>query len=101
MSLVNKLCEKELLEYFEKEKIFMLHIILEAKEETIIHRIENDPIRDKSVQKEQKSNVTWQTRYLKTSYPDAVRIDTENKTLNEIIHEIIAMMENNSILSYE
>ena len=40
MSLVNKLCESELLDYFEKKDIPMLHNILKAKAETIISRIE-------------------------------------------------------------
>lgn len=60
MSLVNKLCERELLDYFEKKKNSMLHIILEAEKKTIIYRIENDPIRDESTQNEQKDKVPWQ-----------------------------------------
>lgn len=46
MSLVDKLCEKELFHYFEEKGTAMLHVIREAKRETIITRIENDPIRD-------------------------------------------------------
>ncbi len=92
MSLVDKLCEKELLEYFEKKKIPMLHIILEAKKETVIYRIENDPIRDESAKSQQKYNVSWQIQYLKENYPDAIRINTEDKNLNEIENEIIALL---------
>lgn len=92
MSLVDKLCEKELLEYFDKEKVSMLHIILEAKKDTIISRIENDPIRDESAQNQQKSNVTWQIQYFETEYPGAVRINTESKTVNKIVNEIMALL---------
>lgn len=92
ISLVDKLCEKELLGYFEREKISMLHIILEAKKETIMFRIENDPIRDESAQNQQKSNVSWQIQYLETEYPEAVRINTENKSLNEIVGEIMVLL---------
>lgn len=70
----------------------MLHIILEAEKETIISRIENDPIRDKNTQNQQKSKVDWQMRYLKTEYPDAVRINTENKSLDEIANEIMTLL---------
>ena len=92
MSLVDKLCEKELLDYFKEKKVSMLHIILEAKEETIVSRIENDPIRNEDERNQQKYNVPWQMQYLKTNYPDAVRINTEDKTLDNIASEIMNMM---------
>lgn len=92
MSLVNKLCEKELLDYFEENKVSMRHIILEAKKETIISRIENDPIRNESEQNQQKNKVSWQIKYLETEYPNAVRINTEDKSLDEIVGEIIALL---------
>lgn len=92
MSLVTKLCEKELLDYFEEKDVPMLHIILQATKETIISRIENDPIRDKSAQTQQIPEITWQMQYLEAEYPDAVRINTENKDLDEIAAEIVALL---------
>lgn len=92
ISLVDKLCEKELLDYFEGKGIPMLHIILEAKKETIISRIKNDPIRDESAENQQISKVAWQIQYLENEYPDAVRINTENKTLKEIVDEILTWL---------
>lgn len=92
MSLVDKLCEKELLDYFEKNGVPMLHIILEAKKETIISRIKNDPIRDESAESQQISKVAWQVQYLEKEYPDAVRINTEDKPLSEIVNEIITLL---------
>lgn len=95
ISLVDKLCEMELLNYFKDKKESMLHIILDAEEETIISRIKNDPIRDVNAQSQQISKVPRQTKYLETEYPDAVRINTDKKTLDEIAIEIAAMFENN------
>ena len=92
MSLVTKLCEKELLNYFEKKDEPMLHIILEATRETIISRIENDPIRGKDAQTQQIPKIPWQMQYLEAEYPDAVRINTENKDLDEIAAEIVALL---------
>ena len=92
MSLVTKLCEKELLNYFEEKDVPMLHIILEATKETIISRIENDPIRDRNAQAQQIPKIPWQMQYLEAEYPDAVRINTENKALDEIAAEIVALL---------
>lgn len=85
VSLVSKLCQIELLDYFEKKSIPMIHIILEASKDTIVSRIENDPIRDQSAQSQQKAKVGWQVEFLDTAYPNAVRINTEGRKLNEII----------------
>ncbi len=70
----------------------MLHIILKSKEDTIISRIENDPIRDPNAQQQQKFNVTDQIKYLDIEYPNAVRINTDDKTLDEIANEIMALL---------
>ncbi len=91
MSLVDKLCEKELFQYFEEKGTAMTHVILEAKKETIIARIENDPIRDESAQIQQKAKVDWQMKYLKKEYPDAVRINTEDRTIHETAVEIMEL----------
>lgn len=93
MSLVDNLCKKELFHYFEEKGIAMLHVILEAKRETIMARIENDPIRDKNVQSQQKAKVDWQMKYLKLEYQNAVRINTDNKTIHETAIEIMYLIE--------
>lgn len=92
MSLVKEPCETELLDYFEKKGVSMLHIILEAKEETILSRIENDPNRSESYQNEQKPKVSKQIQYLKDHYLDAKRINTEGKSLDETVDEIMALL---------
>lgn len=91
MSLVDKLCEKELFDYFEEKDFSMIHIILEAKKETIIARIENDSVRKEEEQREQKNNVNWQMQYLEREYPNAVRINTEGKSFDEIVDEIMSL----------
>ena len=96
MSLVDKLCEKELLDYFESRNFSMLHIILEAKKETIISRIDNDPIRSEEEKNQQKYNVPWQMQYLEKEYSNAVRINTEDRCLDEVVDEIITLLLNNS-----
>lgn len=97
MSLVDKACETELLKHFEEKNISMFHIILVAKKETVISRIDNDPNRDEIKRRTQKQNVDWQMRYLETQYSDAARINTENRGINEIVSEIIAMLSNKGI----
>lgn len=92
MSLVHKLCKENVLNYFEKKKVPMLHIILEAQKETILSRIENDPIRNGDDKKEQKQNVPEQIKYLETEYSNAVKVNTENKTLDEVVDDIIVLL---------
>lgn len=91
-SLVNKICETELLEYFEHKNQSMFHFILEAEKETIVSRIENDPIRSKGsdTRKIQKDRIAWQQQYLKYNYPNAVRINTDNRSIAETVDEIIS-----------
>ncbi len=88
MSLVDKLCEMELLNYFETRKIPMIHIILEASKDVIIQRIKDDCIRDQAAQSQQIAKVEWQINYLKSSYANAIRVSTENRSIKEIVDEI-------------
>lgn len=88
ISLVSKLCETELLDYFEARRISMIHIILEASKDVTIQRIKNDCIRDQAAQSQQIANVEWQIDYLKRSYANAIRVSTENRSIKEIVDEI-------------
>lgn len=92
MTLADKKCNGGLLDYFAGKGIPTLHIILLAKREILISRIENDPIRDKSMQKQQKDNLDWHLTFLENNYPDAVRIDTDDKSLDELVGEINALL---------
>lgn len=89
LSIVDRICKKEFLDYFQEKNENVIHIILKAKEETILKRIDNDPFRDKEAKSQQKKNVIWQMRYLENEYPDAIWIDTEGKSLKEIVDLII------------
>lgn len=88
MSLVDKLCETELFNYFEIRKIPMIHIILEASKETIIQRIKGDCIRDQAAQSQQIANVEWQLAYLNSTYVNSIRVNTDNRSIKEIVDEI-------------
>lgn len=91
MSLTDKLCQEELLDYFQNKRITMLHIILEANRETIVSRIETDPNRDVKFQDQQKSNLNFQIQYLRKKYPNAIRINTEDKSIEEVVAEVYAL----------
>lgn len=88
-SLVNTLCESELINYFIEKDCPMIHIILEASKATIFGRIENDPIRNEEAQRQQKHKVETQIEYLNKNYPDAIRINTENKSIEDVVDEIV------------
>ena len=92
MTLADKKCNDGLLNYFAGKGIPTLHIILMAKRENLISRIENDPIRDASMQKQQKDNLDWHLAFLENNYPDAIRINTDDKSLDEVVGEIKAML---------
>lgn len=95
MSLVSKLCETELLDYFEARKIPMIHIILEASKDAIIQRIKDDCIRDRAAQSQQIAKVEWQVDYLKSSYANSIRVNTENRSIKEIVDEIKTYISEN------
>ncbi len=44
------------------------------------------------MQRQQISKISRQLQYLETGCPDAVRINTENKNLDEIAAEIFALL---------
>ena len=88
MSLVDKLCKAELLDYFEARQIPMMHVILEASKDIIKLRIKNDDIRNQEVQRQQMEKVGWQEEYLNKNYLEAIRVSTENKNIEEIVDEI-------------
>ena len=88
--LVHELCQIELLNYFEVKKIPTFHLILVAEKQTIISRIENDPNRE-SKKQEQIPKVAPQLQYLKNHYPTAMRINTENKSIEDVVNEIMGL----------
>lgn len=92
MTMASQICANWLLDYFSSKGIHTFHIILLAKQETLISRIKNDPIRTEAIQEQQIKNLNWQVTYLQENYPDAVKIDTEDKPLEKIINEIMLLL---------
>ena len=92
MTMASQICANWLLDYFSSKEIHTFHIILLAKQETLISRIKNDPIRTEAIQEQQIKNLNWQVTYLQENYPDAVKIDTEDKPLEKIINEIMLLL---------
>lgn len=85
MALTREECKKGLYEYFKNENAKMLHIILIASEEIIKSRIRRDDSRDKQCALE---NLEYNISFLKQNYPDAIRINTDNKSIDDVAYEI-------------
>ena len=45
-----------------------------------------------NLQDQQKSNLSVQIQYLREEYPDAIRINTENKSIDEVVIEILSFL---------
>lgn len=90
MSLTMKVCKENLFEVLVNKGIKIIHIILEADEETIAERIKKDGQREKMVAlNELKSNL----KFLDANYADAIRISTDNKSIEDIAHEVIQVIK--------
>lgn len=89
ISLTDPLCQEEFIGYFQKKGVKIIHVILEADVENVESRIENDSIRNIELQHIQKSKLKFQIQYLSKNYPDAIRINTNSKTIDRITAEII------------
>lgn len=85
IALINDMCRTMVVEHFEK-MTSTKHIILEATEENVLQRAERQEGRDinlvKTFYQEAKA-------YLDKNYDSAVRVDTDNREIEEIAEEII------------
>ena len=102
MALVSNECKDGLFEPLADTYKDILHIIIVATEETIKLRIKNDIDRpDKMTAIECLSqNIS----FLQDNFPDAVRIKTDNKCIDEIaeeVYQVIMNWENRMIKSEE
>lgn len=87
MALTQDECRTNLLGHFQAETE-NIHIILEASEKTIASRIEQDDDETKM------SRLMWlksNLHYLAHNYKEAIRVDTENKSIDEVATEIVAL----------
>lgn len=89
MSLTQKECMEELYEYLTDTGQDIFHIILIACEQTIISRIENDFSRDKSFS---LSYLHENIQFLESHFPDAIRVDTDNKNSDAVADYIFRLL---------
>lgn len=88
MALTKKECKEELFDHLKNDGIDILHIILTASEETIKLRIKSDDNRITALE--------WLTQniaFLDRNFPDAIRIDTENRDKEDVANEVIRVIK--------
>lgn len=91
MSLTDRICKEQLFEYFEKKEKKLIHFILTASRDTIKTRIKDDKNRESD---EAIYHIEFNLQFLKENYENAIRIDTENKNIDQIAEEIIKHIKN-------
>jgi cytidylate kinase len=80
---------KGLLNYFE-EKGDITHIILQASEDVLQRRILSDKQRDQDFALQR---MEWNLKFLEQHYLDAVRIDTDNMTPEQVTENIVEKLK--------
>lgn len=90
MALTMTECKKELFDYLVSEGKNIVHIILVADDDTIKLRIRNDKNRMKEVALEW---LMQNIAFLDNNFPDAIRIKTDNRDIDDIVAEVISIIE--------
>lgn len=87
MAATTNECNNTLIDYLSEREDF-IHIILEANDETIISRISKDTkeSRDKRFAID---FLNENTKFLTNNYYEAIRVNTDNKTIDYVVDEII------------
>lgn len=89
MALTRMECKENLFDCLQRDGKDMVHLILTADEETIKERIKKDENRMKELALDWlKYNIS----FLKDNYPDAVRIKTDNRDIDDIVDEALAVI---------
>lgn len=88
IALINDLCRKELVEFYTD--IDNYHFILTATDDVIKHRASNQDNRDMNLV---LTHMQTAKTYLNTHYPDAVRIDTSNIGIDQVVEKIIEIID--------
>lgn len=86
MALTMKECKEELYDRLKSDGKSIVHIVLTADEDTIKSRIKNDENRIK------ETALEWLTQniaFLDENYPDAIRIKTDSRDVDDIATEVI------------
>lgn len=89
MALTMKECKEELFDRLKGDGKNIVHIILTADEDTIKSRIKNDENRMKEIALEW---LTYNISFLDRNFPDAIRIKTDNRDVNDIATEVIGVI---------
>ena len=85
IAITTEICKKELLDYISK-KTEIIHMVLEANEESLFQRIKSDVNRNKdfSIENIKNNNV-----YIKKNFEKVVHINTTNESIVKIANLII------------
>ena len=86
MALTMKECKEDLFDYLKSNGKSIVHIILTADEDTIKSRIKKDGNRMK------ETALEWLTQnitFLDKNFPDAIRIKTDKRDIDDIVTEVI------------
>ena len=100
MALTTYECREVLLKSVQDRGINIKHIILTADEETVRTRVENDS-------KEDRDKITTMRelpesmKFLNDNYVDATRINTDNKSIEEVADEIIKLLNAENLIYHE
>lgn len=89
MAITTKLCKEQLFDSLIANNFNILHIILTANLNTIKTRIKYDNNRDKQFALDELNECF---NFLNDNFKNAIRVNTENKTINEIANEIIQII---------
>lgn len=89
MAITQPKCKKQIFDVLSDGNNKLLHIILTADKETIETRIQLDENRDKSIALQW---LEFNLDFLERNFDDALRINTENKSISDIANEIIQYM---------
>lgn len=86
MAITKEKCKKILFDDFKDKYNNIFHFILNASNDNLRKRINNDKKRDKSfAQEHMKENIC----FLRNNFEDDIWIDTDNKSVDEVVEEII------------
>lgn len=86
MALTMKECKEELFDRLIRDGKRIVHIILTAYADTIKSRIKNDGNRVKEAALEW---LTWNIEFLDRNFPDAIRIKTDDRNVDDIVTEVL------------
>lgn len=91
MALTDVVCVENLFNHFLNSEKPLIHIILEASKKNLLLRLEKDKKRD------YQEMIAWidnNLNFLKNNFLDAIRINTDNNSVDEIVEEIVKIISN-------